>query len=206
MAIALHHSRAKGSAKLILVGIANHDGDGGAMPSMATLARYGGVDVRQARKGVRRLEDLGEIRTYVQAGSLPYLDDHEQPNRYDFLLVCPVWCDRSKHHRDTRKGYARPADPDQTRGLWKNPRSSGTGGVLQDRGAPVPQNPLTVPRTPDAPGSASTTGHARPPTPPCVECSAPDLDTCVARQAKLAKADRHPYQPRPARRREDTTT
>lgn len=200
MAIALHHSRAKGSAKLILVGIANHDGDGGAMPSMATLARYGGVDVRQARKGVRRLEDLGEIRTHVQAGSLPYLEDHEQPNRYDFLLVCPVWCDRSKHHRDTRKSYARPVDPDAARPLWTDPRVPRTGGVLQDRGAPVPQAPLTVPSTQAHEGSASTTGHARDTTPPCVECSAPNLSTCQRRQIRLAKPDRHTYVPRPTRR------
>jgi hypothetical protein len=205
MAIALHHSKAKGSAKLILVGIANHDGDAGAMVGMPRLATYGGVDVRQARKLVRRLEALGEIRTHVQAGTLSYLDDHEQPNRYDFLLACPVWCDRSKQHRDTRKSYARPVDPSATQPLWITPRSPGTPPVLQDRGAPVPQNPLTVPRTPATPGSGSTTGHARPPTPPCVECSAPDLDTCVARQAKVAKADRHPYQPRPPRPREDPT-
>lgn len=195
MAIALHHSRAKGSAKLILVGIANHDGDGGAMPSMATLARYGGVDVRQARKGVRRLEDLGEIRTHVQAGNLPYLDDHEQPNRYDFLLACPAWCDRSKHHRDTRKGYRAG-----NLTLWTTPRSPSTGGVLQDRGAPVPQTPLTVPSTPPPRGSASTTGQARETTrdttPPCVHCSAPNLTTCLARQVKVAKPDRHDYTPR----------
>lgn len=207
MAIALHHSKAKGSTKLILVGIANHDGDGGAMVGMARLATYGGVEVRQARKGIRRLEALGEIRTHVQAGSLDYLDDHEQPNRYDFLLECPVWCDRSKNHRDTRKSYARPADPAATRGLFPvdNPRSSRTGGGLQDRGAPVPQNPQTVPRTPGDPGGASTTGHARDTTPPCVECSAPNLTTCVARQVRLAKADRHDYQPRPDRREDPSS-
>lgn len=199
MAIALHHSRAKGTAKLILVGIANHDGDGGAMPSMATLAKYGGCDARNARKHVRRLEELGEIRTHVQAGSLDYLDDHEQPNRYDFLLACPVWCDRSRNHRDTRKGFRGPTQP-----LWKTPPGESDRGVEIARGAPGASAPLTVPRTPPPPGGASTTDRARPPTPPCVECSAPDLDTCVARQAKVAKADRHTYRPRPARPREDT--
>lgn len=202
MAIALHHSRAKGSTKLLLVGIANHDGDGGAMVGMARLATYAGVEVRQARKGIRRLEALGEVRTHVQAGSLEYLEDHEQPNRYDFLLECPVWCDRSRKHRDTRKSYARPADPEATTGLWKNPRSSRTPPVPQDRGAPVPENPQTGLRTQPTTRGASTTGQARPSTPPCVECSAPDLDTCIARQAKLHPDDRHAYAPRPDRKRD----
>lgn len=204
MAIALHHSRAKGSAKLILLGIANHDGDGGAMVGMARLATYGGVNVRQARKGIRVLEGLGEIHTHVQAGALEYLEDHEQPNRYDFRLSCPVWCDRSKNHRDTRKSYARPVDPDGTQPLWKTPPGLQNRGGLQDRGAPVPQNPQTGLRTHTPGGGASTTGHARDTTPPCVECSAANLSTCVARQAKLAKEDRHTYAPRPERRREDT--
>lgn len=198
MAIALHHSRAKGSAKLICVGIANHDGDGGAMPSMRTLAKYGGVEVRQARKAVRRLEELGEIRTDIQGGTLDYLDDDEQPNRYHFLLTCPVWCDKTKHHRDTRKGWRGPNEP-----LWKTPRSSRTGGVPEDRGSPVPQNRQTRPSDQPPPGSASATGQARTrdTTPPCRECSAPNLSTCIARQARVAKADRHDYQPR-----ERTTT
>lgn len=198
MAIALHHSRAKGSAKLVLIGIANHDGDGGAMPSMATLSVYGGVDVRQARKLVRRLEALGEIRTHVQAATLDYLDDHQQPNRYDFLLACPVWCDRSRHHRDTRKSYRRPADPSALTPLWTDPRSQRTPPVLEDRGTPVPGTPQTVPRTTHPQEGASTTDRVRPrdTTPPCTECSAPNLTTCAARQAHLRTEDRHHYAPR----------
>lgn len=158
MAIALHHSRAKGTTKLILVGIANHDGDGGAMPSMRTLAKYGGCDIRTARKHVERLEGWGEIRRHVQGATLPYLEDGEQPNRYDFLLMCPAHCDRSAHHRDTRRNgtAARqgslPVD---------NPRSKMT--PRSEMTAPPRSNTTAKPSPePDTTrGSASTTGHAR---------------------------------------------
>ena len=103
VATALHHSKAKGTAKLVLIGIANHDGDGGAFPAMATLARYAGVDIRNARAAVRKLEELGEIRTYDHGGELPDRPRNYQPNRYEFLVKCPDHCDRTKNHRDARK-------------------------------------------------------------------------------------------------------
>lgn len=103
IAIALNHSKAKGTAKLVLIGIANHDGDGGAFPAMATLARYAGVDIKNARNAVRRLEELGEIRTFDHGGNLPDRPRNYQPNRYEVLVKCPEHCDGSKNHRDRRK-------------------------------------------------------------------------------------------------------
>lgn len=99
LSIALHHSRATGAAKLVLIGIANHDGDGGAWPSVATLAKYAGVDPRSVQRAVKRLEELHEIRRFVQAGGDHRTADHERPNRYSFLLTCPPDCDRSSRHR-----------------------------------------------------------------------------------------------------------
>ena len=102
MAIALHHSRARGATRLILIGIANHDGDGGAFPSKATLSKYAGdVDASTVRRSLRELEKLGEIRTHIQDGGFPSTPDWERPNRYDFLLRCPPTCDRTKNHRVT---------------------------------------------------------------------------------------------------------
>jgi hypothetical protein len=101
MTIALHHSRARGSAKLVLLGIANHHGDGGAWPSLATLAKYAAVDPRNVRKALRELEAMGEIRTHLQAGGSSGMSAYERPNRYDFLLACPASCDRSTRHRET---------------------------------------------------------------------------------------------------------
>ena len=38
MSLVLHHSVAQPTHKLILLGIANHQGDGGAWPSIETLS------------------------------------------------------------------------------------------------------------------------------------------------------------------------
>lgn len=205
MAIALHHSRAKGTTKLILVGIANHDGDGGAMPSMRTLAKYGGCDIRTARKHVARLEGFGEIRRDVQGATLPYLDDDEQPNRYDFLLVCPAHCDRSAQHRDTRRNGTGARQGSLPVVPVDNPRSNPTP---RSKVTGAPRSEMTAKPSPepdDTRGIASTTGRAsgrRYPAGadrPCVGCGLTyDLHAAAVTRGTY---DRHDFDPEPKRRR-----
>jgi hypothetical protein len=103
MAIVLHHSRAKGTAKLILLGIANHDGDGGAWPSVNTLAKYANCSRTQVQRSLTQLEALNEVTRYVQAGGDHRHAEHERPNRYSIRLRCPADCDRSSSHRTSRE-------------------------------------------------------------------------------------------------------
>jgi hypothetical protein len=103
LAIVLHHSRAKGTAKLVLVGVANHEGDGGAWPTVATLARYANVDVRSAQRSLVKLQELGELWVEDQAGGLAGTADCDRPNLYHVRVRCPTWCDGSPQHRDQRK-------------------------------------------------------------------------------------------------------
>ena len=105
MAIALHHSRSSGTTKLVLLGIANHDGDGGAWPSLATLATYaGGVSERTVSRAISELVELGEVSVERNAGGLRNCRDDRRPNLYHFLLSCPPECDGSKNHRVRRHG------------------------------------------------------------------------------------------------------
>lgn len=100
LAIALHHSRAdSATTKLVLLGIANHDGDGGAWPSVATLARYACCSPRTVQRAVDELERLREVERIVQAGGTRHTPDHRRPNLYSFLLSCPPDCDRTTAHR-----------------------------------------------------------------------------------------------------------
>lgn len=103
IAIALHHSKATGTAKLVLLGIANHDGDGGAWPTIDTLARYANCDRRNVQRALDRLETLGEVRRVYQAGGDHNIADHRRPNRYQILLQCPSSCDRTRHHRTSHE-------------------------------------------------------------------------------------------------------
>ena len=122
MAAVLHHSRAKGTAKLVLLGIANHDGDGGAYPAVSTLARYANTHERTVQRAIDQLVARGELRRELQAGGSREMPDHDRPNRYHVLVSCPPWCDRTSQHRDTRER--------RQPGLWtKGVASTPPGGA-----------------------------------------------------------------------------
>lgn len=103
LAIALNHSRSSGTAKVVMIGIANHDGDGGSWPSVATLARYANVTSRNVQKALDVLERLGEIRRMVQKGGTHLTADDRRPNLYQVLLRCPPDCDGTTQHRTRRQ-------------------------------------------------------------------------------------------------------
>lgn len=119
VAIALHHSQAKGTTKLVLLGIANHDGDGGAFPKVATLAKYANIHPRRIVEHIAKLGELGEIVIHEQEGGTRRTVDALRPNMYEFVLECPADCDRSKHHRikDEKLGrsYKGQYDPARTK-------------------------------------------------------------------------------------------
>lgn len=151
LAIALHHSRAAGTAKLVLLGIANHDGDGGSWPSVATLARYANVDRRNVQRSLQKLVELREIAVEVQSGGVTHSKDHERPNLYHFTLTCPIDCDRSKNHR-TKRG--RQPGNMQLEGLTaSSPQGAATappGGDSAARGAATaPPKPSSKPLATD---------------------------------------------------------
>lgn len=125
MALVLHHSKAKGTSKLVLVGIANHAGDGGAWPSIATLAKYANVTERNVQKAIGQLVQLGELAVQVQGGGTHQTKDRQRPNRYDVLLACPPACDRTASHRLRDL-------PTAQAGLWISGVSETTPGVGDD--------------------------------------------------------------------------
>lgn len=189
LAAVLHHSRAKGTAKLVLVGIANHDGDGGAWPSVATLAKYANVDVRNVQRSLDKLVSLGELAIHAQQGGDMSTPDHARPNRYDVLVSCPPWCDRTTQHRDTRatrqpnlRGIPGGASATPRRGRHPHPPAPASPPPV----APAPPEPSTQP-DPHAVGTQPEAARA------CAVCSAPSRPACADRQRKLAADDTHTY-------------
>lgn len=198
LATVLHHSRASGTAKLVLIGIANHDGDGGAWPTHATLARYANVSPRNVRQAIAKLVDLGEVRVEVQSGGTHDHPNGRRPNRYIVLVSCPGWCDRSKQHRDMRRKHG-PAEPLEggsdatTLGGSETTTLEGAGGS----------------ETTTVGGSLATTKPSLEPDPlqvvselqdtregaPCSECGAPSAYRCQRVQIGWVPEDRHTYTP-----------
>lgn len=190
MALVLHHSQAKGTDKVILLGIANHAGDGGAWPAVATLARYANVHERNVQRSIEKLVALGELTVHRQDGGRASTPKWERPNRYDVLVACPATCDHTAQHRPRPLPAANPQLGIE--GVAPAP----PGGT--DATPPVAHTPPEPsPQPPTPPGSAYLTGPraSSGTTPTCHECSAPNMDECYRRQAKLATADRHRYEP-----------
>ena len=73
----------KPSEKLLLLGIANHDGDGGAWPSeKATLAMYVGIKERQIRYLIAALVEKGLVTVRVNKGGNADTRTDRRPNSY----------------------------------------------------------------------------------------------------------------------------
>ena len=68
--------------KLILLGIANHDGDGGSWPSISTLARYAGCSTRTVQRELQRLTEAGFVTIELQAGGSRSTRADRRPNLY----------------------------------------------------------------------------------------------------------------------------
>lgn len=102
----LHHSQAKGTDKVILLGIAWHLSDDpqlGCWASQETLASYANTSVRQVRRALQNLHDLGELEVIHHGGN--NYGQHRPTNRYFILLNCPEGCDSTFSH-----SYAQPVD------------------------------------------------------------------------------------------------
>jgi len=82
----LNHSQATGRAKLVLIGIANHQGDNGAWPSIETLARYANCSERSVMRDIKDLEELGEL--FVERNAAPIRGQY-RPNLYWVTVNAP---------------------------------------------------------------------------------------------------------------------
>jgi hypothetical protein len=60
------HSRADGRARLVLLAIADHQGEIGAWPSIQTLARMVNSSERSVQRDIQYLQEIGELKVEVQ--------------------------------------------------------------------------------------------------------------------------------------------
>jgi len=60
------HSKADGRARLVLLAIADHQGEIGAWPSIETLAKMVNASERSVQRDIQYLQQIGELRVEVQ--------------------------------------------------------------------------------------------------------------------------------------------
>jgi len=99
LTVVLNHSEARGTDKLVLIGIANHHGDDGAWPSVARLAGYANMSERRVQQSIKSLQESGElvVRRGMGAGVGKY-----KTNLYFIAVKCPSTCSGFPQHSQTK--------------------------------------------------------------------------------------------------------
>ena len=144
MGAVFNHSAASGTMKVVLLGIANHEGDGGAWPSIERLMVYAQADRRTVQRAIEKLIEMGELRRIMQQGGTHKTPAGSRPNLYRVLVVCPPNCDRSSAHREISTGAAPTPPLEGQRG----------GTHAAPGAAPTPPEPSTnhpLPTEPEVP-------------------------------------------------------
>lgn len=96
LTLALYHSNATYSNRLVLIAIANFEGEDGAWPSIETIGRLaGGVNRRTVQRAIDSLVADGELTEVRRDGVT---------NLYKINITCPDDCDGSSHHRKKKGG------------------------------------------------------------------------------------------------------
>jgi hypothetical protein len=146
MAVVLHHAPFAGRDKLILLGIANHDGDGGAWPAIGTLAAYGNCSVSSVKRTLATLMEAGAIVRHIQAGGNRNTPEWARANLYEVKVECPPNCDRSRSHKPVDKDASNLWQPESNTAppSSSEPRGSSVG---EPRGSSVGE-PLTIKEPP----------------------------------------------------------
>ena len=90
VALALYVPGLTPTQKLVLIGIANHSGDGGAWPSVSRLAIYACCDPRTVNRATVELEKLGWITKHINQGGTTRTPSDRRPNLYDLHLSTGV--------------------------------------------------------------------------------------------------------------------
>lgn len=95
----LNHSKAKGTDKVVLLGIAWHlssEPELGCWASQETLANYANCSIRQVRRAIINLAELEELEVVHHGGN--NYGQIRPTNRYFVRLDCPADCDSTLSH------------------------------------------------------------------------------------------------------------
>jgi hypothetical protein len=177
LAVVLHHSQATGTDKLVLLGVANHAGDGGAWPTASE---------RTVQRSIQRLVKMRELTVQRQAGGTHDMASWQRPNRYEVTVKCPDTCDGTTQHRSHRRTPTVPAVPASDRVTQTSPADAddtpaGDAHVTQTVHSTTHDNQVSASVTTPRAKGAARSETAR-------QCAA-EVREVLAAQRFQAKAD-----------------
>lgn len=155
ISLVLEHSLSEGTARLVLISIANHDGEGGCWPSVATIGREARRSERSVQMALKELVELGELVIHRNDGGTHKTRGDRRPNRYE-ITIDPACQDingvQSAAPRDDDNGVQHAAPRPDSRGA-----ASGSHGVQTS--APEPSLTIQDPPSPGKPGAIGCAVH-----------------------------------------------
>ena len=82
MSLCLDESQARGTARTVLLAIADraYDDGTGAWPTLADLSRRANTSRSNVKRAIRALVELGELKVDPQAGGTPDCPPDKRPN------------------------------------------------------------------------------------------------------------------------------
>lgn len=133
LTLALYHSKATYSNRLVLIAIANFEGENGAYPSIDTIGRLAGnLNRRTVQRSIDSLIEMGELQEVRRDGVT---------NLYKITITCPDDCDTSSYHRK-KKGGGVQTTPAHF--VQQGVAFDTQGGGVQTTGGAVSRPPETV--------------------------------------------------------------
>lgn len=133
LTLALYHSKATYSNRLVLIAIANFEGENGAYPSVETIGRLAGnLNRRTVQRSIDALIEMGELQEVRRDGIT---------NLYKITITCPDDCDTSSYHRK-KKGGGVQTTPVQS--VHEGAVFTTQGGGVQTAGGAVSRPPETL--------------------------------------------------------------
>lgn len=98
------HSKSSGRARLVLLAIADHQGEIGAWPSIKTIATMVNASERSVQRDIKELEALGELRVEVQSAPT-----HQQYKSNLYWVTLPGVTDLASGVTNSQSGVTESA-------------------------------------------------------------------------------------------------
>jgi len=192
ISLVFDHSLSEGAARLVLLSIANHDGEGGSWPSIATIARESRKSESTVRRAIKELQDLGELVVHLNDGGTHKTRADRRPNRYEITIDPDADGTSGQQQTGPDHGVSPVTGREEPRGVTHDtpPQDHGVSSPTPRGVTAVTPEPSLTTHNPPSPGKPGAIGCPAHPggKPNCRRCGTTPRQ--LAAKAEKAAAER----------------